>query len=685
MEQYLRNLFLMSVLLYVLGAAASALIYFFKKPYKTSMTGSVMVNAVCIVASGLGGAASAAKILLAVNSLKLINLSSTIPFISLEMNLDNLSAYFVLALSVLVFCVSLYSIGYLSHYNGKRNIGLFNLLYTLFILAMIGVLTSANTVCFYIFWEAMSLLSYFLVVFESEKEENTKAGTVYIVMTHIATALLLIGFIIIYSYTKSFALSANTAAIPGMAKNIVFILFLIGFGTKAGIIPLHIWLPHAHPAAPSNVSALMSGIMIKTAIYGLVRFVLCYLGVQNTWWGVVILILGILSAVLGVAYTSMEHNVKRLLAFCSVENIGIILIGLGVSFIAFALHHQIIGSLALTAALLHTFNHTLFKGGLFLGAGAIQYATHTKNIEDLGGLIKTMPLTALFFLCFSLAISAIVPFNGFISEWLTYQSLFASILPGHIGLNFLAVLAAAALALTGAMAAAAFVKLFGISFLGLPRSEQAAKAQDVPATMMIGMGILAALCLGIGLFPLTMIKLLDKVVFSVGGGSISGQLRGGFLLAYYPLTISVNSISPLTFMLALGVIILLAFIVIRIVGGKYIERRYGTWDCGFEALNSRTQYSATGFSKPIKIVFRALFRPIRKTIVEGDSQYHPEAIIYSTTVTSIFEDYLYEPVYRALLRFSRRTKFRVQTGSIHNYLFYIFALVLLLMLYNRFA
>ncbi|WP_088228340.1 proton-conducting transporter membrane subunit [Desulfosporosinus sp. FKB] len=685
MELYVRNLFLMSVLLYVLGAAASALIYFFRKPDKTGMTGSFLVNAFCIVASGLGGAAAVAKILFAVNPLELINLSSAIPFISLEMNLDNLSAFFVLALSVLVFSVSIYSIGYLSHYNGKRNIGLFNLLYTMFILAMIGVLTSANTVCFYIFWEAMSLFSYFLVVFEAEKEENTKAGTVYIVMTHIATALLLIGFVIIYSYTKSFALNANTMAIPGIVKNIVFVLFLIGFGTKAGVIPLHIWLPHAHPAAPSNVSALMSGIMIKTAIYGLVRFVLCYLGIQNTWWGIVILILGVLSAVLGVAYALMEHNIKRLLAFHSVENIGIILIGLGVSFIAFAQHHQIVGGLALTAALLHTFNHTLFKGGLFLGAGAIQYAAHTKNIEDLGGLIKTMPLTALFVLCFSLAISAIVPFNGFVSEWLTYQSLFANILPEHIGLNFLAVLAVAALALTGALAAACFVKLFGISFLGLPRSEQAAKAQDVPATMTLGMGILAALCLGIGLFPLTMIKLLDKVVFSVGGGSIYGQLQGGFMLAYYPLTISVNSISPLAFILALGAIILLALIVIRIVGGKYIERRYGTWDCGFEALNSRMQYSATGFSKPIKIVFRALFRPVRKTIVEGDSMYHPESIMYSTTVTSIFEDYLYEPLYRALLRFSKRTKFRVQTGSIHNYLLYIFALVLLLMLYNRFA
>lgn len=203
--------------------------------------------------------------------------------------------------------------------------------------------------------------------------------------------------------------------------------------------------------------------------------------------------------------------------------------------------------------------------------------------------------------------------------------------------------------------------------------------------MNIGLGILATLCLGIGLFPLTILKLLDKVVFGLGGGSIFGQLQGGFFLAYYPLTVSANSISPVAFILALSTIILLALLVIRIVGGKYIERRYGTWDCGFEALNSRMQYTATGFSKPIKIVFRTLFRPTRQTTVEGDSLYHPESITYSTTVVSIFEDYLYEPVYKALLKFSKRTKLRVQTGSIHNYLFYIFALVLLLMLYNRFV
>ncbi|NBJ16456.1 MAG: formate hydrogenlyase [Dehalobacter sp. 4CP] len=683
MELLLHHIYLVSIFGYLLGAVISLGYLFVKK----QNTGNIIVNALCIAASAVGAAASIGKIFSGIETLDIYSLQSAIPFITLNISIDNLSAFFVLALSILVFCVSIYSIGYISHYNGKRNIGLFNFLYVMFIISMFFVLTSANAVFFYISWEAMSLLSYFLVVFESEKEENQQAGTIYIVMTHLATACLLIGFMIIYHYTHSFDLTTaqNGAAIPEMARNITFILFLIGFGTKAGVIPLHIWLPYAHPAAPSNVSALMSGIMIKTAIYGLIRFVLCYLGVQNTWWGIVILVLGMLSAVLGVAYALMEHNIKRLLAFHSVENIGIILIGLGVSYIAFAQNHSLIGGLALTAALLHTFNHTLFKGGLFLGAGAIQYAVHTKDIEKLGGLLKKMPVTGFMILCFSLAISAIVPFNGFISEWLTYQSLFANILPGQFGLNFFSAVAVAALALTGALAAACFVKLFGISFLGLPRSEQAANAQKVPKTMNIGMGILALICLGIGLFPLTILKLLDPVVGSLGGGSVFSQLQGGFMLAYYPLTVSPGSISPVALILALAGIILLALLVIRIVGGKYIERKYGTWDCGFEALNARMQYSAAGFSKPIKIVFRILFRPTRKITTEGDSFYYPESIEYATTVASIFEDYLYHPVIKRLQKFSQRTKYKIQTGSIHNYLIYIFAAVLLLMLYNRLA
>jgi formate hydrogenlyase subunit 3/multisubunit Na+/H+ antiporter MnhD subunit len=550
---------------------------------------------------------------------------------------------------------------------------------------MMFVFISSNIIFFFIAWEAMALISYFLVIFESDQKETRKAGLLYIVMTHIATAFLLTGFLIAYSYTKSFDIFASSAAIPHDVKNIIFILFVIGFGTKAGVIPLHIWLPYAHPAAPSNVSALMSGIMIKTAIYGLVRFVLGYLGVESTWWGAAILCIGAISAVLGVLYALMDNNIKRLLAYSSIENMGIIMIGLGASFIMFAKGNAVLGSLALIASLLHAFNHTLFKGGLFLGAGSIQYSTHTKDIEKLGGLIKKIPVTAFFVLCFALAISAIVPFNGFISEWLTYQSLFAGLAAGQTGLNILSVISIAALGMAGALAAACFVKLFGISFLGLPRSENSLKAEKVPVPMNIGMGLLASLCLIIGLFPMTILKLLDNVVSGLSRASVFRDIQGGLVIAYYPLKIEQSSISSLALLITLAVLILLTLLLIRIFGGRYIERKYGTWDCGYKALNSRMQYSATGFSKPMNIVFKILFRPLRETHVTGRTPYHPDSIEYEVSSTHIFEKFIYKPIYEKVTKFSKKIKYTVQTGSIHSYLLYIFVTIVILMAYNIFA
>lgn len=673
------NLFQTSILLYILAAVLALVLI------KRDKVCNIVSNILCIAAAASGVAASIVKMLFVSSTVNIDVYNSGIPFVSIDIKLDNLSAFFLLSLSILVVCVSIYSIGYISHYIGKRNVGLFYFLYSLFIASMIFVFTSANAVFFFISWEIMSLLSYFLVIFESEQEENRKAGVLYIIMTHIATAFLLAGFMIVYHYTKSFDIFSSAAAIPEFAKNVVFIMFLIGFGTKAGIIPLHIWLPRAHPAAPSNVSALMSGIMIKTAIYGLIRFVLCYLGVESTWWGITILVIGILSAVLGVAYAFVESNIKKLLAYSSIENIGIIFIGLGVGFIAYAQNNLTVSALAICACLFHCFNHTLFKGSMFLSAGSILYSTHTKNMDELGGLIKKMPVTALLVLCGALSISAIVPFNGFISEWLTYQSLFASIISEKAGINILLIIAVAALAMAGALALASAVKLFGISFLGKPRSEHAIDAKEVPCLMSIGTGILAALCLFVGLFPMLILKLIDGTVFSVTGISIFEQLEGGFLIAYMPLNVSGNSISPLALILALAVIIIIALLIIRVIGGKYIERKYGTWDCGFEALNSRMQYTATGFSKPIKIVFKTLFRTSRATIVTQAVDYHPESIEYKTTSENIFEKYIYKLFGDKIRMFSNAAKLRVQTGNIRRYLLYIFLAVVVLMAYNRFA
>lgn len=608
-----------------------------------------------------------------------------VPNITITVTIDSLSAFFLLALSILTLAVSIYSRGYLSHYYHQRNVGLFNLLYNFFILTMISVMTSGNIIFFLISWEMMSLLSYFLVVFEGESRENQRAGLIYLIMTHIGTAFLVIAFMLLYQTTHSFDQSQLHLWVDSPVKNWIFIFLLVGFGTKAGVIPFHVWLPYAHPAAPSNVSALMSGIMIKTAVYGLMRFVLPMITPGYEWWGLAVLLIGTASTFLGVAYALMEHDIKRLLAYHSIENIGIIFIGLGLSFYARAAGNQTLCALSLAASLFHLLNHTVFKGALFLGAGSVHYATRTKDLEKLGGLMKKMPYTGFFILIASLAISAIPPFNGFVSEWLTYQALFANLSSHSTASQLLSIVAVAMLAMAGAMAAYCFVKLLGVAFLGLPRSRQAAEAQEVPGSMKTGMGVLVMLCLVLGVFPRPVWVMLDAVTRSLLGQSIMNGAQGGFFYIYFPLETTVSALSPLMVLLA-GILLFVAVgLLVKLLGGKFGQRRYGTWDCGFDGLNARMQYSATGFTKPLRIVFRGLYRPTRELrIEEGASRYYPESTTYLVTTRSVFEEYIYAPLISAFTKLARKTRFIIQTGSIHDYLIYIFLTVVALLLYNGF-
>ncbi|MCX6930661.1 MAG: proton-conducting transporter membrane subunit, partial [Verrucomicrobia bacterium] len=304
----------------------------------------------------------------------------------------------------------------------------------------------------------------------------------------------------------------------------VFLLFLFGFGVKAGMVPFHIWLPVAHPVAPSNVSALMSGVLIKTGIYGITRVSFDFMGTPPNWWGVTVLTIGTISAVLGVLFALMEHDLKRLLAYHSIENIGIILMGLGAALMFLHSGHPVLASLALIAGLYHTINHACFKALLFLGAGAVLHATHTRNMEEMGGLIRRMPKTAFFFLVGAVAISALPPLNGFISEWLTYQSLLQGFDTTTSLIRLMFPLSGAMLALTGALAAACFVKAFGITFLAQPRSDEARHAHEAPFTMLLGQGILTAACVFLGLFPTVFLKLFDPLTQQLTGQQLSQQL-----------------------------------------------------------------------------------------------------------------------------------------------------------------
>ena len=675
--------FWIAVALYLTAVPAALLLR------KTPRTANLITQILCMGAALSGFAASLMHLLLAPGRTVLADFTGTVPLLAMRIVLDDLSAFFLLALSVLVFAVSLFSISYLEAYAGKRNLPLFDVLYALFVLSMVLVFTSGHAVFFLTAWEAMSILSYFLVVFESEREENVRAGTLYLIMTTIGTAFLLTGFLLMYAYTGSFSMDASSASatLPHTVRNALFLLFLVGFGLKAGVVPLHVWLPHAHPAAPANVSALMSGIMVKTGIYGLLRFVLVYLGVTDSWWGAVLLVLGLLSALTGVSHAYVENDVKRMLAYSTIENVGIILSGLGVGFLALANGQAAVASLALAASLFHTLNHALFKGSLFLGIGSVHHATHTRNLEQMGGLIHRMPGTALLVLGGSLAISGLMPFNGFASEWLTFQALFQSFLSGGSGYDVLLVLAVASLALACALAAATFLRFFGVAFLGKPRHARSTEALEAPLAQRIGSGVLVALCLALGLSPALFLRLADAPVASLTGVSPASLATGWFRLdaggaassattATTAATSASASISPLVVLLALAALSLAALGVVRLVGGRYIERRYGTWDCGFEKLDVRMQYSATGFSKPFRIVFRFLFRPTRTLTVEGEHPYHPDSMEYTVRSESLIELYLYEPVVKFAHDLSNRAKASIQSGSIRRYLSYIlFALV----------
>ena len=405
-------------------------------------------------------------------------LPSFIPYIQFTVRLDPLGAFFLLIVSLLGLALSIYSLGYARGFYGRKNVGVLGAFFNLLLLATTVVFLAGNAFFFLIAWEIMALTAYCLVSFEHEKVETRNAGVLFFVMSHIGTGCLILGFLLLFQASGSydfdgFHLLGDTMS-PGK-RDAAFLLFLVGFGVKAGIVPLHIWLPAAHPVAPSNVSALMSGVMIKTGIYGLTRVLFDFLGTPPNWWGVTVLSLGTISAVLGVLYALMEHDLKRLLAYHSIENIGIILMGLGASLMFLHSGHPVLASLALIAGLYHTINHAVFKALLFLGAGAVLHAAHTRNMEEMGGLAKRMRWTALFFLVGAVAISALPPLNGFVSEWLTYQSLLQGFGTTTSLVRIMFPISGAMLALTGALAAACFVKAFGITFLAQPRSEPRGK------------------------------------------------------------------------------------------------------------------------------------------------------------------------------------------------------------------
>ena len=614
------------------------------------------------------------------------SLPCAIPLFSWSVRLDPISAYFSLALGILATAVSIFSFGYLRDWEKRSNLGILGFFYNLLLASMALVFTASNVFFFLVAWEVMALTAYCLVSFEHEKEETRRAGILFLIMSHAGTGLLLIAFLILAvagGGGLDFAgFHLLPAQLPGWQQGLVFTLFFLGFGVKAGIIPLHVWLPAAHPVAPSNISALMSGIVIKAGIYGMARVFFDFFDAPPLWTGILVLSIGVISALLGVLYALMEHDLKRLLAYHSIENIGIILIGFGAALMFRTLGHPNLAALALIAGLYHTLNHAIFKCLLFLGAGSVLHATHTRNMEKLGGLIRSMPLTAGFFLIGSVAISGLPPLNGFVSEWLTYQALLGGFGTTQSLTRLMFPLAGALLALTAALAATCFVKAFGITFLALPRSREASEAREASASMKIGMGILAAGCVALGLGASWFIPVFDPITNQAFGVRMSPALTAanGFAIsAGTPHAGTISTAGIAAMLVALSIVPALLWLA---WGRRTRESRGPVWDCGLPALTAANEYTATAFSKPLRMIFSALYRPHREIQPEFTvSPYYPTAVRFESEIEPAFEKHIYDPIVERILALAKRMR-AVQAGSIHAYLAYIFVTLVVLLLFG---
>jgi hydrogenase-4 component B len=611
--------------------------------------------------------------------------SSGMPYLSYGVRLDPLSAYFNLVLSLLAISVSIYSFGYLAHSPVRKTSGLFCALFNLLLLSLTLVFTASNILFFLIAWELMVVSSYFLAAYDHESAESRHGGLLYLLMSRAGTGMMCVGFLLLASAVGSLefvALHGSGERLSPLLGGTAFLLLFLGFGVKAGIIPLHIWLPAAHPVAPSNVSALMSGIVIKAGIYGMARVFFDFYGATPAWAGMIVLTIGVVSALLGVLYALMEHDLKRLLAYHSIENIGIILMGFGSALLFRAYGHTQIAALAMIAGLFHTLNHGVFKCLLFLGAGGVVHETGTRNMERMGGLIRRMPSTALYFLIGAIAISGLPPLNGFVSEWLTYQALLNGF-GATQGLTHVAFpIAGALLALTAALAATCFVKAFGITFLALPRSEEAERAREVPLSMKSGMAILAVACVLLGLGATWFLPIFDKITQQSIGVAIGKDLITGHGFVLTAGSVQAGSVSTVAITVLLGVLGIVPFLLWHFLGRKSTRAVGPAWDCGLPGLTAENEYTATAFSKPLRMIFAALFRPHREIQAEYEiSPYYPKAIRFESEIEATFETKIYRPLSNGILWAASRMRW-MQSGSIHLYLAYIFVTLILLLLFG---
>lgn len=595
-----------------------------------------------------------------------------LPELPFHLRLDALSRFFLMLLGFASAGISIYSSGYFRSGQGSAP-GLLGLQYHVFLAAMAVVIMADDAYLFMVAWETMALSSYFLVTTQHRLPDIRRAGFIYLLIAHLGAIAILLCFGTLQGGSWQFTFDAmRQVQLSPFWASVAFSLALFGFGAKSGLIPLHIWLPEAHPAAPSPVSALMSGVMLKTAIYGLLRVTFDLLHVQLWWWGLLALAAGVLTALYGVIFAAVQTDMKRLLAYSSIENIGILFMGVGLTILFHVFDMPLLAALAIAATLYHALNHAFFKSLLFLCTGSVLHATRERNLGRLGGLIHRMPWVAWLALIGTLAIAGLPPLNGFVSEWLLLQAfLFTPNLPESF-INMLLPLGVAVLALVAALAAYVMVKFYGIIFLGQPRESKLSNAHDCGRLERMGLLWLALGCVVLGLFPVHVLALIDSVSQNLLGASLGRQLQRWWLLA--PISPGRASYSPAIFLLgSLGLVVLTIIGVRLFYHGRV--RKTAPWACGYPLMTPRMQDTAEGFGQPIRQLFEPFFRLHRELPTPFDT--HPR---YKVDIGDRLWDWLYVPVGQAVGAVARVVS-KIQQGRIAVYLLYSFLTLVALLVF----
>ena len=636
--------------------------------------GSAILYGACLVVTSTLMAVALFNLLDSAHPILKVTLPIGLPWIGAHFSMDPLTAFFLVVVNLGGAAASLFALGYGRHEDAPGRVLPF---YPAYLAGMNIVVLADDAFSFLVAWEFMSLTSWALVVSHHREAENVRAGYIYLLMAGFGTLALLLAFGVLAGGSGAYDFAAIRAAHPSAnVASAVLLLVLVGAGSKAGLVPLHAWLPLAHPAAPSHVSALMSGVMTKVAVYGFLRIVFDLLGPPQWWWSIVVLGVAGPSATLGVLYALMQRDIKRVLAYSTIENIGIVFVGLGLALAFKAEAMGWVAALAITAALLHILNHAAFKSLLFFGAGSVLNATGERDMEKLGGLIHRMPQTAFAMLIGCVAISALPPFNGFVSEWLTFQAILLSPQLPSWGLKLIIPAVGGLLALAAALAAACFVKLFGVSFLGRARTPVAAGAQEADGLSLAAMFALAALCFIAGIFPGLFIDALAPVAQTMVGNSMPHQTSLEWL-TIVPIAESRSSYNGLlvfTFVLLSGSIASIA--IHRLASDRL--RRAPAWDCGYPDANPAIQYSASSFSQPIRRVFGTIIFAAREI---GEMPPPGSAAPARLTVTmhDLIWETLYAPIGKAIAFATERINI-LQFLTIRRYLTLVFVALVLLLL-----